>query len=270
MQSRRAAEINTDVLTQHIQCNREDGADESPYNSRPTRGGMGPPPIPIDPAIHSWNSSNISLSSSLGLDGILQSSPHLPEKLAFTGADNLDTLTQDVQLPAMRPQNPMDPNPMIRYFSEAGPWNPERLTGDLNPSLMRYNEARGMSQMHWQLRSPRSEIGSSTTGGRYPPDSGYRSMTTKSVRSADQADQSQSIAGEMSHFQFYPEESYQEPPSNNRSSPNPPQPNFEIPSDAAAQLPPVALELTCPYDGCGTTSRNQSEHKYVYSFAIVI
>ncbi|KAL8911539.1 MAG: hypothetical protein Q9171_003303 [Xanthocarpia ochracea] len=119
--------------------------------------------------------------------------------------------------------------------------------------------------LQYDYRSPRSDIGSSTTG-RYPYDSGYggsKSFATKSVRSADHLDQSpssQSVAEDIRDLNFHYEPNFQDPSVPSVTSQNPQYASMDVSSDAP-QSPTVTFDLTCQYQSCGVVSKNQSEHR---------
>lgn len=229
---------------------------------------MLPPPLPIDPALDPWNTSNIALSPGIGLDHLLPPTTGLLERSNYGGAPGAaDNYPQDVQLPSMR-QSEMDTNPLLRFYNDPGPWSSQRISGDASqPSIPhRYPGAYGrdnrsaISPQHYR-DSPRSDVGSSTTG-RNPQDSGYdsKSMATKSVRSTEHVDHSQgcqSLAGDVNEMQIYPEESYQGP------VPGIPQDvsYFDISSDVPAETP-ATLPLICPYPECKNLElKNQSDQR---------
>ncbi|KAL8834460.1 MAG: hypothetical protein Q9176_007484 [Flavoplaca citrina] len=118
--------------------------------------------------------------------------------------------------------------------------------------------------MQYGYRSPRSDVGSSTTG-RYPYDSGYggsKSLGTKSVRSADQLDQSpssQSFTGDVRDLPFFHEGNLQDPSARSGTSSNPQYIAMNV-SNEVPQSPSMTFDLTCPHQECGVVSKNQSEH----------
>lgn len=232
---------------------------------------MAPPPIPIDPAIDNWRPSSIILSPGLGLDNLLQTSPTVPDRLTFSGRGSLDSLSQDLQLPAMQ-QNPTEPNPLLRFWNDPGPWTSQRVAGapghtSTNTQYASFNDqmTRNGHLMQYDYRSPRSEVGSSTTG-RYPYDSGYGGssrVASKSVRSADQVDKSQSchnISRDVHNLHIYPKDGYQDPPAPNEARSSSPYPSTGNCNDAAQQ-PGVTFDLACQYPNCGAIFKNQSEHR---------
>ena len=231
---------------------------------------MHPPPIPVDPALDSFNTSTVSLSPGIGLDHLLQPSPGLQERLGFSGVShNTDTFPHDVQLPSMKQNTDLDTNPLYRFYNDPGPWNSQRIGGDMNQQNMlpRYQGLYGRSSQLPVLPSqyrepPRSEIGSSTTG-RNQLDSAYgtRSYTTKSVRSNEPNDQSCSnLTGDVNDMQIYPDDQFpSQMPGLAQEVPY----SFDIPSDVPAEQP---ASLICPYPECNNfESKNQSEHRYEFS-----
>lgn len=228
---------------------------------------MPPPPIPIDPALDPFSTSTVSLSSGIGLDHLLQPSPGLQERLGYSGVpNNIDSFPQDVQLPSMKQNTDLDTNPLFRFYNESGPWNSQRIAGDMNQSNMlhRYQGPYGrinrLPVLPNQYReSPRSEVGSSTTG-RNQHDSGYgtRSYTTKSVQSTDPIDQSQgcqSLSGDVGEMQIYPEENFQAQVPELAQDVSY---SFDDPNDTPGDQ---ATPLICPE--CGVESKNQSEFRQV-------
>ncbi|KAL8974184.1 MAG: hypothetical protein Q9197_001583 [Variospora fuerteventurae] len=91
---------------------------------------MAPPPIPVDPAIDSWRPSNSTISPGLGLDHLLQAPPRYSDRQGLPSQNNLDAFPQELQLPAMK-QNPTEPDPLLRFWNEPGPWNAQRIGGDV-------------------------------------------------------------------------------------------------------------------------------------------
>lgn len=248
---------------------------DSHINRRPVRGSMPPPPIPIDPALDSFSTSTVSLSPGIGLDHLLQSPAGLHERLSYPGgSNNLESFPQNVQLPSMRPTTDLDPNPLCRFYNESGqsgPWTSQRIAGDMNQSNILSGYPSSYARLNHPLilpsqyrESPRSDIGSSTTG-RNQPDSGYgtRSITTKSVRSTDYIDQGQScqsLSGDVGDLQIYPEDHF----PGNVSLPTQDATYFDIPNDIPTNLPEdqPAVPLICDYPECKNyESKNQSEHK---------
>ena len=233
---------------------------------------MAPPPIPVDPAIDSWRPSTITLSPGLSLDNLFHPSPRLTDRPNSSGQSNLDTFSEDVQLPAMK-QNPTDPNPLVRFWNDPGPWNPQRIGGDprqapVPPRFTGFEDPirrDSHSMLFPTYRSPRSEVGSSTTS-RYPVDSGYggsKSLATPSARSVDHFEPNQSshsISGDVHNFHLYSEDSYQDTSIANDLSPHGHYPSGDASSDLTHQTT-VSFELACSYPNCGAISKNQSEHK---------
>ncbi|KAL8671475.1 MAG: hypothetical protein Q9168_004025 [Polycauliona sp. 1 TL-2023] len=178
----------------------------------------------------------------------------------------------ELQLPAMK-QLSTEPDPLVRFWNETtGPWNSQRLGGEpghtpLNPQFPQFDHRipRHGHPLHYQYRSPRSDIGSSTTG-RYPLDSGYggsKSLGTKSVRSADQLDQSpssQSLAGDVQDLHFYQDGNFQGPPARTGTSSSPRYSSMDV-TNEAPQSPSMIFDLTCQYQSCGIISKNHSEHR---------
>lgn len=272
MQCKRTAEIVLILYLQQSQHDPDRETGQPPYNRRPVRGGMAPPPVPVDPAIDSWRPSNAGVSPGLGLDNLLQFSPKSFDRLSLLSQSNLDTtFPQELQLPAMK-QNPNEPNPLMRFWTEPGPWNPHRISGDprqvpTNPQFAGFGDSmrRNTPALQYDYRSPRSEIGSSTTGG-HPLDSGYggsKSLATTSARSVDQFDQSrscQSISGDVQDFHLYSEDSYQDIPARNRLSSHPQYSSVDVACEPAQQSG-VTFELVCRYPNCGAMSKNHSEYR---------
>lgn len=229
---------------------------------------MPPPPIPIDPALDSFNTSTVPLSPGIGLDHLLQPSPGLQERLGFSGTPTTHVVSfpQDVQLPSMKQNIDLATNPLYRFYNDPGPWTSQRIAGDMNQSSMfpRYQGAYGpinrLPVLPSQYReSPRSDFGSSTTG-RNQHDSGYgtRSYTTKSVQSTEPIDQSQScqsLSGDVGDMQIYPEENFQTQVPGHAQEVSYP---FDIPNDAPGEQPAL---LICHVAECGIASKNQSEHR---------
>ncbi|MCJ1226934.1 hypothetical protein MMC12_003589 [Toensbergia leucococca] len=230
---------------------------------------MRPPPIPIDPALDQWNSTNVKLPQGIGLDHLLQLPSDIQERYPRpVAATNLTSFPQDVQTASTKPIE-LESNPLIRFWNDPGPWTSQRIAGDLiQPAMgMKYASApdrtyRPCVSLGPYRESARSDVDSSVTE-RHLSDSGYgtRSRTTRSVLSADLVDHSQgcrSLVGEVSEMQLYPEESTQA-----YVPPNPQEFHYksygvasEVPQDS-----PRALSLVCTYPNCNTTSRNHSEHK---------
>lgn len=269
VQCKCAAEPRLILYTQHL-LNHDRGREFSrdPYIRRPARGGMPPPPVPIDPAIDTWRPSTITISPTLGLDNLLHCPPVVPDRLNHSNLSNLDPLSHQVHLPAMRDTS-TEPNPLVRFWNDRGPWDPQRIGGDpgqthMNPPFP-YPDHRMPRDAFYDYRSPRSEVGSSNTG-RYPLDSGYggsQSLPTKSIRGADQVDRSpsrQSIAGEVRDLHYYPGDGYPDPSARGVTSPN----TQYSPMDASNDTPrpaPVTFDLICQQPGCEFVSKNLSEHR---------
>lgn len=248
---------------------------DSPINPAHVRGSMPPPPVPIDPALDTFNTLDVNLSSGIG-EHFSQPSPVFQKRLRYSGTSTSigAFLLQDVQLPAMR-QSDLDPNPMSRFQNDQqGPWTPQRISGDVtqHSPVPRYQSSYGPNYLPVTLPSqyrepPRSEQGSSTTG-RNPVDSGYgsRSLATKSVRSAEPIDQSQgcqSLIGDVNDMRVY---------SDDHFSPHLPGPVLPFPNEVSYSynLPTAepaessALLRICPFPECQNhVSKNLSEHRFV-------
>lgn len=268
---RRTAEFLLILSLQHSQHDPDRDSGHSPYNHRPARGGMAPPPIPVDPAIDSWRSSNPALSPGLGLDNLLPFSPKSSDRLSLPSQSNLDTYPQELQLPAMK-QNHAEPNPLLRFWTEPGPWNAQRIAGDprqapANPQALGFGDPmrRNAHTLQYEYRSPRSDIGSSTTG-RNPLDSGYggsRSLAT-SAPSVDQFDQSRSchsLSGDVQDYHLDSEYGYQDTSGRNRPSPHLQYSSADNIAGDTAQPSAVTFELACQYPHCDVISKNQSEQR---------
>ena len=243
---------------------------------------MGPPPPPIDPALDPWNSTNVPLSPGIGLDHLLPPNLGLQDRPTSSGTSgDPNSFPPDLQLPSMK-QNDLQSDPLLRFWADPGPWNHQRVVGEPSQPPMNqkyvgsYERDTRPNDFFGQYRpSPRSDLGSSTTG-RYPVDSGYesRSLATRSVHSADPRDQSQgcqSIAGDIGEMQLYPnaENMYHGP------VPVPPIPQdiqystFELASESM-QDGPNMYPSTCPNSDCNSTFKNSSEHRCVSRFNLVI
>ncbi|KAL8899904.1 MAG: hypothetical protein Q9192_001346 [Flavoplaca navasiana] len=272
MSSRSRSLSATRAQSEHSQTDHDEALRET-YNRRPARGGMPPPPIPIDPAIDTWKPSTTASSSATGFDNLLHPSIVLPDRLSPYHSIDPSPQADEVHLPAMR-QTLTEPDPLVRYYNEpggVGPWNPQRILGEpintpMNPQFPHYEHRipRQDHAMQYGYRSPRSDVGSSTTG-RYPYDSGYggsKSLGTKSVRSADQLDQSpssQSFTGDVRDLPFYHEGNLQDPSARSGTTSNPQYSAMNVPNEVP-QSPSMTYDLTCPHQECGVVSKNQSEH----------
>ena len=235
---------------------------------------MPPPPIPIDPALDTINTLDISLPSGFG-DHFFQSSPATPKKLQYSGTSSpIGAFLEDVQLPAMR-QPDLDTNPMSRFQKDQGPWTPPNIGGDVmqHSQPLRYQSSYGSNFPPVTLQSqyrdpPRSEQGSSTTG-RHPVDSGYgsRSLATKSVRSAadpiDQSQSCQSLIGDVNDLRVYPDE-HLSSHLPGHVLPFPSEASYPYLSTTEPTEPPAAI-FACGYPECHNQSKNLSEYRYVHS-----
>ncbi|KAL8849108.1 MAG: hypothetical protein Q9221_005877 [Calogaya cf. arnoldii] len=224
---------------------------------------MAPPPVPIDPAIDTWRPSTIATSPTAAYDSLLQPSIVLPDRLHPQSPSDPSSLEQELHLPAMK-QTSTESDPLMRFWNDPGPWTSQRISADqghppMNPQFPHFDHRmpRHAHTLQYEYHSPRSDVGSSTTG-RYPLDSGYggsKSLGTKSVRSADHLDQSpssQSVAENVRDLHYYQARAV--------TSPNPQYPAMDVSSDAP-HSPTMAFDLTCQYQGCGTVSKNHSEHR---------
>lgn len=270
-QCKRTAEAILILYLQQSQYDPDRETGQLPYNRRPVQGGMAPPPIPVDPVIDSWGPSNTAISSGIGLDNLLQFSPRPPDRFNLPRQNNIESFSHELQLPAMR-QNSTEPNPLIRFWNEPGPWNPQRIGGDQShtPTNARFPSFddpihRNPHALQYGYPSARSEVDSSFTG-RPRLDSGYggsRSLATTSAGSVDQFDQSrfcQSISGDVRDVHLYSGDRFQDTSTPNGPSPPTQYAPMDVRSDTVQQNA-VTLELVCPYAGCGTISKNQSEQR---------
>ena len=259
-----------------MQHNRQSGGDRASYKQHRTPpGNMGPPPPPVDPALDPWNSANVPLSPGIGLDHLLHPNLGLQNRSPSSGSlGELNTFPSDLQLPSMK-QNDLQSDPLLRFWADPGPWNSQRVGGEPSHSPMNQGymgsygrDPRPEAFLGQYRPAPRSDLGSSTTG-RHPVDSGYesRSFATRSVHSADPREQSQgcqSLAGDVGEMQMYanPDNMYQgtlPPPSMPQEMQYP---GFDFPNDQMQDGP--IYPLTCPLADCQVTSKNSSEHRYVF------
>lgn len=247
---------------------------DSPINAAHVQGSMPPPPVPIDPALDTFNTLDVNLSSGIG-EHFAQPNSVFQKRFRYSGTSNgIGAFLQDVQLPAMR-QPDLDPNPMSRFQNDQqGPWTPQRIGGDVtqHSQAPRYQSSYGSNYPPSTLLShyrepPRSEQGSSTTG-RNPVDSGYgsRSLATKSVRSAEHIDQSQgcqSLIGDVNDMRVY---------SDDHFPPHIPGPALPFPNEVAYpyNLPTAepaessAQHYMCSFPECHNhVSKNLSEYRFV-------
>jgi hypothetical protein len=241
---------------------------DSAINGGRAQGRMPPPPVPIDPALDSFN---VNLSSGIG-DHLLQSGPPFQRRLRYSGTPaSIGAFLQEVQLPAMR-QPDLDPYPMSRFQHDAGPWTSQRIGDDViqHSQAPRYQSSYGQNYLPVSMpnqyrESPRSEHGSSTMG-RNPVDSGYgsRSIATKSVRSADAIDHSpscQSLTGEMHDMRVYPDDQFP-PHMSGEILPFTSEVSYaySLPSAEPTEVP--APPLTCPFPECvNYVPKNSSEYR---------
>lgn len=232
---------------------------------------MAPIPLPVDPALGSWRPSDTASSPGLALDSLLQLSSRSSDRLSLPNQSNLDSsFTQELHLPAMK-QNPTEPNPLWRFWTEPGPWDPQRIGGDqrqtiTNPRVSAFDDPmRRNPHALYEYRSPRSEADSSTTG-RHPLDSGYdgsRSLAATSARSVGPFDlgrSCQSISGPVRDFPMYSEDARQDSPTPHGPSPRPQYGSTDVPCDISQQNT-VPFELACQYQNCEVISKNPSEHR---------
>ena len=223
-------------------------------------------PPPIDPSLDLCYATNGPLSPR---SDILPSNFGRQDRAAQARIPApSDTFSRDMQIPSLASS---DANPLVRFYNDPGPWSSQRIEG-FAPAPMGsrnsvWNERISKSNVPFQRYRDlaRSEVESSFTG-RHPSDSGYgtRSYTTKSVLSADPVDQSQesrSLASQLDYMQMCPEHSSQEyiasDPRNLQLPAFGTQDDVPGPQSAALGL----LSLRCAWDGCNTTSKNQSEHR---------
>lgn len=229
---------------------------------------MPPPPIPVDPALDtdstSWNRNGFPHAFEPPVGGLF---PPLLERPAYPYqiGNNSEISPQDVLLPCTR-QNVVDISPIGRFYGEPGPWNAQKVVGDVGPpsSTLAFpglspqlNQFPMSSQI--QPRScDRSEVGSSTTG-RNPQDSGYdsKSYATKSVRSSEYIDRSQdcqSLVSDVGDLQMHPVDQFQGQGPESLQDESHPYGMNDGPSSHG--------QLVCLYPDCkNMTFKNQSEQK---------
>lgn len=218
---------------------------------------------PVDPSLDLCYATNGSLSSSSAL---------LPSNSA-----------RQIRAPQARIPRPSDSfyrtvpnqilgssdaNPLVRFWNDPGPWTSHRIepsapapmdprSSTWGPHLL---QPDGPLQQYRE--SARSEVESSVTG-RQPSDSGYgRSYATKSVLSADQVDPSQecqSVTSQVGNMQMYSEQNAKEYTAGESQTSQPP--SFGIQDDIHGPQAQVLQSLCCRWEGCGVTSKNQSEHR---------
>ena len=238
---------------------------------RSHRRSMAPPPIPIDPALDSWQRSSNPSRENVVSSHLSQSMSGFQER-SLSGSANLDAISRDILVPSTKPSE-LESDPLVRFWHEPGPWNPQRIGGAVDqahpapeyaPSQDRINRPHASNASFGAYpEQTRSEMGSQITG-RHMSDSGYgtRSYVTKSVLSADHLDQSQesqSLVGEVDGMQLQPQSS---PQDYFRGA------SHEVPTlgygnwDHALHDTPTLSTLTCDSPDCNFVSRNQSEHKY--------
>lgn len=232
---------------------------------------MPPPPIPVDPALDTdpaWNRNAFPYGFEHVLPPVAGLFPPLLERPAYPYhiGNNGEISPQDIQLPCTR-QNDLDISPIGRFYGEPGPWNAQKVVGDVGPpssalafpGLSPQINRLAMSSQIQPRSGDRSEVGSSTTG-RNPHDSGYdsKSYATKSVRSyseyIDRSQDCQSLASDVGDLQMHPGDQFQgQGPESLQDESHP----YGLNDGPASHG-----QLVCPYPDCkNITFKNQSDQK---------
>lgn len=186
---------------------------------------------------------------------------------------NIRAFLQGVHLPSIRPPD-LDPNPMSPSQNDPVPWWPQCIGGDVTQysRAPRHQSPYDPNYLLVASRSiyrepPGSELGSSTTG-RHLVDSecGSRSLPTKSVRSAEPIEQSQSYQSpieDVNEMRNYSDEQFSSHiPGRSLALTNEASYYYNLPTTEPMESP--ATPFLCIFPGCGNhVSKNLSEFKYV-------
>ena len=218
---------------------------------------------PIDPSLDLRYARNSPLSPRSNL--LRSNSVHQAQAARAMIPGPSDSLYQTMPTQLL---GSSEANPLVRFYNDPGPWNSQRIEASAPAPMGSRNSTwdEHMSQPNGsfqQYRDPaRSEVESSVTG-RQLSDSGYgRSYATKSALSADPVDQNQecrSVTSQIGYMQMYPEQSPRDYMADDTQNSQPPA--FGIQDDGPEPQSSALQSLRCNWDGCDTTSKNQSEHR---------
>ena len=236
---------------------------------------MAPPPIPIDPLLDSWHTSDPPRSADLDISplsasGLSLSSDH-PRNIS-NALDNANNNSPDHSSSA-KPLagSDIEPDPLLRFWREKeNPWSSQRIGGgvpespkppmDLNLSGNTRRSRPPFPQFDLYQASPRPE-GEGSNPATFPVDSGYgtRSAATRSVRSAGYGSQSyerQSLPEDVAQYGFHPSEQalYSIHPMVQESPYAPVRPPV-----GETQVLPGTDPLTCQQPSCDFVAKNFSE-----------
>ena len=233
-------------------------------------GKMAPPPMPIDPALESWQRSPIHASPRGGSDNLLHYASGYPDKAVDPRiSESLEGFPQDVPLSTPKAID-MHTDPLLRFWSDRdGPWTAQRVGVNSYPTpvISRQgisSEPCKPSRPSFDLyRDPaRSEVESHATE-RYMSDSGYgtRSCVTKSVLSADHLGHNpdcQGLATDVDGMEIYTEAAPRELLSRDTHDLE----SFtSATQNSVIREPTTVVSLKCQYSSCNHVSKTQSEQR---------
>ena len=224
-----------------------------------TMGPPGHPPFPVDPSLDAWNNTSVI---PLDYDGLLYPANELVPLLhERPGASGSTTHSPEFQLPSIR-----ESDSVTRWNEDpTGPWNSLRNTGSTGQSIIYQSSSQRISPgMNYPTyREPLRSEASITTTGRHQLDSTYgsRSIVSNSECSMDPQNPSQgchSVPIDLNGLHVTPTR------STYKTGSTPSQDDHFSSLDGSSdtsQRPRALVNLTCPYDNCDHTSKNNSEHK---------
>ena len=223
-------------------------------------GRMGPPPVPtssfpVDPRIEQYPHLLSRNGNNIRADRSNQSG------LAFSDRALVSGSSGDLSIPPAPMTGDPEPNALLRFWSDQGPWNSQAVAGPqgaqlYEAGLMSHERGRVHPAFVSYREPPKSDPGSHFTGR--PSDSGYASKSVLSADYPDQAEENQSLPEDLSSLRVeqagsrtreYSTGDQQDARSTYSWSNEPRDLNTSTAS-------------TCEYPSCGAVCKNQADYKY--------
>lgn len=234
-----------------------------PGISMAVMGPPGPPPFPVDPSLDAWNNTSLI---PLDYDGLLcPANGHVPllhERPPLPGASGSTTHSPEFQLPSIR-----ETDSVMKWSNDpTSPWTSLRNTGSTGQGMIyqpiSQRTSPGTNVLNYRGEPSRSEA-SVTTTGQHPLDSTYgsRSRVSNSEGSLDNPNPSQGCHSVSIDFNgLHVTTGRNTYGTGSTASQDDHFSSLDGSSDTS-QRPRASASLTCPYDNCDHTSKNNSEHK---------
>lgn len=226
-------------------------------------GRMGPPPVPtspfpVDPRLEQFPHSVSRNPNNIRADRSNQSG------LAFSDRALVSSSSGDLSIPpAPMPGDP-EPNALLRFWADQGPWNSQAVAGPEGPQvygagMMSHERGRAHPAFVSYREPPKSDPGSHFTGR--PSDSGYASKSVLSADYPDQGEENQSLPGDLSSLHVQqPGSRTREYSAGDQQDARSTYSRSNDPRDLTTSTAP-----TCEYPTSGAVCKSKSDYKYEIS-----